>query len=482
MRSFILLLALVLAACTPGPGKPGRQVPPADAAGLAVYLTASEPLATEVSFELNGLALFNGVEWLLLDPGPQTISAQAVGEGQMLLGFFAVPPGDYTRLRGTVGPARVSERGDGVRLVGQAEERELGFEAKMRLVAGQRACLLVDWRVRSSLQDKDWTPVLTVTPQMPAMTRELLYVACDDIDTVFVVRMDTNHVVAAFGVRGGPTQLRYDDAVPILYILARETRLITGHDPYGNRQLSRAFLGGLPEPRYWDLSRDGRWAFVTDTDQALLQKIDVTSGFVARQQSLSQRPGRVLFVAEAESGRLRRELVAVAMPQAQLVAFFDPETLEVLEPASLTPVGAGALTGVDSGMEPGQMLMVQGLLHVADRLSGTVTIYDLNRGRHLARVAVGLEPVALLAGKQDRVYVSHAGSSNVMALARGHHAVLKDVFVGPQLGEMARHLRRGSLYVAVQGTQAVAVLDLNSDALRAQIPLPGRPVSLLAVE
>lgn len=480
----ILLVAWLVCSCglnNQGPAlKKSFQ---SDMGGVAVFLTASDQLPADVSFTIKELAIMGSTDWTILSTDSTVLGSKEIGNGQRLLGFFPVQPGEYGRIRLLVGEATMNGVSLPMASNDPQQRKELLFDVKLSVENGGRLCLLLDWRVKPSVREGVFAPVVVASPQSPALSRELLYAACAEIDTVFVIRMDTNHVVNCFGLRGNPNRVRMDAAGQVLYVMTSKARQITGLDVYGNRVLSRMNLTGMPSPQYWDLSPDGQWAFVSDPDGFLIQKLAVRSGSMDRQLSLRRKPGRILSFEMNEPGKPKRGLVAVAIPENRVVSLYDSDRMEMLTPETLSPVRGGAEAGINTGPGPEGMAYNKGILYICDSGSNTVTIFDLLHGKTLQRVPVGLKPREVLVGKNDRIYVSNAASGSLAVLVPGQYSPLKDVDVGggwPSV--MAKYGRRSQLYVAMEGIGGVSVMDLNSDQIIAQIPLPAPAVSLETFE
>ena len=490
MKNFFSLFVLcLLLSCTPvNQGSSSRLTSQPNMGGVSIFLSASQHLPQDVSFSLGGLALFNGSTWVELSEEKFSLSSIAIGKGQKLLGFFYVPPAGYTKLRVRAGDGTIDKKT--LPLAEKSEEQvgEMVFDIKLNVQTGDRICLLIDWLVKPSVHENLFSPTLVVIPQSPPLTRELLYAACTTLDAIFVVRMDTNHVVGSFGIKGDPTYLRMDTENQILYVLAQKARQIIGLDLNGNRVLSRINISGLYNPKYWALSHDGEWAFVVDPDRYILQKVDVKSGFLNKQVILDRPLGRLEYIqldepgARYSKGRYSKAVLAVTRPNSGLVSLFDPESLVLLSSETMSSATRTPTAGINTGMNPESLLYHKGILYICDSGTNTVTIFDLVHGRTMARISVGIHPQELLIGKYDHIYVSNTGSNSISILAPRQSSPLKEIDGPPRPSVMVQNTRRGQFYVASEETPTITVMDLNSDKGMAQIPLPDHAFSLAVFE
>ncbi len=169
--------------------------------------------------------------------------------------------------------------------------------------------------------------------------------------------------------------------------------------------------------------------------------------------------------------------VAFGLLVATLLAFGGPEPpapatggIGAAAVPPVSPLRVVATLGTGSGPQPAIYDAADGLVYVADRLSGNITVYQ---GLDLvATLAVPGSPnTGVVDPANGLLYVTQCNSSAVSVI-RGT-VVLANVTVGPCGGSPAYDPANGFVYVPLRGTGVVAVV--NGTQLQGTIALPGAP-------
>ncbi|HDD52545.1 MAG TPA: YncE family protein [Thermosulfidibacter takaii] len=443
---FLLVVALFISS----PALGGTRV--------SVYLALKSPVSAPVWFKLKGLAVAqDGEDWTELKARVREVDSSKVGRGQVFLGIFEIPRGSYTRLRLTLEKAALKKDGKLMLLSLAQKEAEFRISPPLNLRDGDSTCLFLTWDVDASVKGGfSFEPVIHVKPQAIPIASELLYVTCDDIDTLYVIRADKNWVVGSLGLGGGPKGLKIDKDLNRLYVVDSKSRDIKVVELSTNRVVDSIMLPFVLEPTFIELSPDGAKAYVTDKKGNYLLKLDLSSGSVEGEAELGHGLYYPLYVED-------EGVLAVSSLLSQLVYLVDPADLRVRQEVRV-------------GVSPEGLLVHQGYLYVADRGSGTVTVYSFREGRVLGRVNVGAQPRRIV-GSGSKVYVSNYGEGTLSILLPGRTVVFRKIAIGGTPLDMAVCERRRWLYVLDRDAKKVKVLGLTSERLVTAIPLGGTPFS-----
>lgn len=474
LRSLPVLLALgLLAGCQPGapsalrPSGPLAEVQRdrGDTARLTLFLTLRDEDGPGARLEVAGIEVLGEEAWVSVTADPVRLDSAAVGSGQVFLGGRALPPGRYERLRLTVAGASV-RRDTGAYEPAVVEPTQVEVELPSPIHLGQEdsASVFLTWDVQGSLPSADrLQPSLTVAPQLRPMLVDLVYAACPEIDTVFVIRTDKNWVADSFGVKGRPTYLAMDPD-PFrrrLYVLASGEASIKAVDLSSQRIIDFFRIPLTATPSFLTISPDGRWAYVLDERESYVNLLELHTGRAAARVRLGYRPQHAVYLAG-------QDLLAVSSGLSQAVF--------LLHPQSLAEVGR-----ILTGGAPRGLFEAAGQLYIAESGDDTVSVYDLTTNRLLSRIAVGLTPHRLLADS-DTVYVSNSGDGSVSVLLPGQLGVIREVYGLGRPLEMVRDPRQRWLYVGDEQQAGLAVIDATANRLAGYIRLGARPLGLAVLQ
>ncbi|NOY12982.1 MAG: YncE family protein [Deltaproteobacteria bacterium] len=450
----VFLLSLFGCAATPLQKKPLLS-PAGGQALLTVYLSTSGAAEHVGKIQIDELAVEVDGAWIGLALPPVTIDYQRQKGRQMLLGAAVAPLGVHRRLR-----LRVSG------LSGSDKEQEfiVRLSGPLELLKGESKCLFLDWQMLAERPGRrQLTPRFSAWGQGQALGGELLYVACREIDTVYIVRMDSNEVVAAFSVPGPLADIRVLAAPRRLYILSTGRRSIYVYDCLNARLIDQIALPGSIAPQHMVLSPDGQYAFVSDAAAGAIFKVDLSEGNLVAQTRTGHRPQRLIYIDEG-LGRL-----AIAAPRSHQVFILNAADLRIQR---IIPVGS----------RPSGLLYFADALYVAETGSRSVAVYNLQTGKQSATIAVGLAPDYLLSVDRNSAYVSNSGEGSLMVLYAGQNTAFKRIATAQNPTEMIFSQRRRLLYIESPKMRTVTVVDQVSENILKQIRLGGPPRSMAILE
>jgi DNA-binding beta-propeller fold protein YncE len=467
----VFFVSVLLGGCQPG-GPTSGVWPMADtfrdndnSSRLSCFLTLKESEGPAIRLEIANIEILADGLWLPLASGPVALDSATIGAGQVFLGGRAIPPGVYHRLRLTVTKGAVRQA-DGLYEAVLSEPLRMYFTLSdpLQLDLEDSRSLFFTWDVLNSLEaGNTLRPALTVASPVRQLMIELVFTACPDIDTVYVIRADRNWVVDSFGLKGGPTYLALDPdpSRQRMYILASREATVKVVDLSSHRVIDFFPVPLNDAPTFMTISSDGRWAYLLDERSSYLSRMDLFSGSIVARVRLGNRPNFVALLAE-------QNLLAVSIGLSQAVLLLDPVTLAV--------VGT-----IATGSSPQGLLAADNQLYIAEGGDHTVSVVDLGSRRNLSRLTVGFGPRRLL--KTDSmIYVSNYDQGSLSVLMPGQLGVIQEIpGVGRPL-EMVLDQFYRRIYVGDEETAALAVIDINSNLLIGRIALGARPLGLAVIQ
>lgn len=454
-RFILILILLLLAACGGTPQSVAKKSVKARAgqALLTVYLGSSGTVEVAGNIQLEAIAVEVNDVWIGLGLQSGEIDYQQQKGQQMLLGAVVAPLGEHQRLRLRV-------RG----LPGKDEVQQfvVTLPEPLELRSGDSKCLFIDWQlIAEQLGSQQLVARFTAWGQGQTLSGELLYVACREIDTVYVVRMDINDVVASFGVPGPLAEIRLHQRK--LYILSSGKRSIFVYDCLNGRLIDQIALPGSVSPQHMALSTDGTFAFVTDAGAGEVLKVDLLAGTLVNRVLIGHKPQRIIAFSDGQ------ERLALVAPNSQQVFILDAGNLQTIR---RIPVGS----------RPVSLLFFNRSLYVVEQGSQSVAVFDHRSGKQQAKIPVGFKPEYIQAIDRSNAYVSNSGESSLSVLHAGQNVALRKISVGQAPGEWSYSERKRLLYVANGPLQRLTVLKRASGTLLKEIPLGGEPTSLSILE
>lgn len=468
-----VLVLLIFVGCQPGAvgglsAAPAIMAEPARQSGhsarLSLFLSLDKSDGPGVRLEVTDLDIQVDDSWLPVAAGPLELDAKKIGAGQVFLGGRAVPPGRCQRVRFTVSKGSVLRDSGHYAIVSSAPLAvELELPSAVLLAEHDSRSLFFTWNVQETLERQDLRPAISIAPQIKQMLADLMYVACPDIDTVFVVRNDKNWVADSFGIKGRPTFLAMDPDTSRsrLFVLAAGESTIKVVDLFSQRVVDFFPLPLTDAPTYMTVSSDGKWAYVLEERANSLSRIDLVSGRSAARVRLGQRPQFVVYLED-------QNLVAVSSSLSQKVL--------LLHPLALTEVRA-----ISVGDSPQGLLVSGNQLYVAENGDHAVSVFDLASSRNRLRLDVGFGPRRLL-DTGNYIYVSNYDSGSLSVLLPGMPGVVREI---PGLGgplEMVFDQDRRVIFVGEEQTGGLAVIDSVSNEFVGRINLGARPWGLAVLQ
>ena len=464
MKSTVFfLLSTFMAGCTPGISSSFKslssQVATPGNPRVSIYFAAVGDCSDELSFVIDSLEVYDGATWIGLNLDPVTIEHQAVRNRQTLLGLTSLPPGHYSKLRLHVtkierGAGHVSDVQEGATLT-------LSISRDLNLSVFDSKCLFLNWDLTACMEESaHQLPRISASGQSPSVAGEILYVVCDNIDTLFLVRTDTQFITSSMGFPSHLGDVKYDSARQRLYLVGTSARVVYVIDTVNNQVIDRIPLPSLIQPEFMTLSADGTAAFVTDASTDRIVRLDLVRRTVDTGAPIGISPDRILYFED--SGR---EQLAMSSKDSQQVYIVNPESLSVESTLSVD-------------VSPGGLLFQNGLLYVCDRGGSTVTVFSLAEKRLLRRINVSANPLSIIGSELGRIYIGHSKQSSLSVIAPQQFSAQRRLRVDYGTFDMAYFPVRQMLYAAHREARKVSVVDLSHEKKINEIAFAGTIFSI----
>lgn len=409
-----VLAALLAAGCACATARPAvPALPPLGSeAEVHVYALPLPRDAERLSFAVGAVSLRRA------DGGevPLQVSQRDVAgtelRDQRLLAWGRVPPGEYAGLAVTVASATVAHGKERARLLVDAEPSrvDLGF----RVSPGSAAVVWLGLKAAESIRrEYAFSPSFTATlaPQTPPQVA--LY--CTNTGSASVTAVD------------------------------RHSRLVTGVVPVGHA------------PRGIALDRGARRAYVALSLEDQVEILDLAANAPVGRVRLSPGDGPS-ELALAADGKL-----VVLGARSRTVSFVDPEAMSEL---GRVPVGDApfALLVDRAGRRA----------FVSNRGSATVTVIDLANRAVFGTLATDAEPLRMdLSRDGSRLYVIHRGSAYVAVFALPSLAPETRAYVGLGAAAIKVDPRTELVYLSRGDERRISVYDPVSLQPLDELEVPG---------
>lgn len=342
-------------------------------------------------------------------------------------------------------------------------ETEVILQAPVLLEADSRKVLLVEWDPGRSLSSLgfDGMALAAYEGGVDRITANLAYVACPEIDTVYVVRTDKLQVVGAFAARGKPTYVSVDQANKKIYVLSASLGKIIPYDIYTYLPVGEIQIPMANSPIFMIANNPTQTAYVLDS-QGVLTSIDLVSGNMLRRNRVGNGPNYLHYIVGLDK-------LAVSSTYDKAVNIVNSDSLSVEDIISL-------------GSAPLGLVSLGNYLYIAEGSANTVTIYDLSARKILKNIHVGFEP-SRLATSYNFVFVTSLRDGSISVMQGGQYSVSKEVAVGKSTREMAVAEKQRLIFVGVGDCDgALTVVDTTGNNVIGRVELGAKPMGIAVVE
>ncbi len=469
-RICYLFLLLAAASCVPTNGQlagsSSQQAASSNEGQLSLFLNLREPDSPPVVMELERVEILaeNG-RWQQISRDKITVDAAAIAGGQKFVLRSPLTPGYYSSLRLTIARSWRQNIGRGKEdITVNSLTADIQLPKKLYFGPGDSHSVFLTWDVRKSTQTAGrFKPVLQAAPKLTNMIADVAYVACPDINTIFMVRTDKNQVFDSLGVSGTPNWLASPGSVPgdSLYALTPGDMKIKKISPSANRIVETYNLPTAGSLSHLALSPNGRRAFILDRNRGNIFRLDLLSGQIERRIRLGYKPSYVLYLP-------RQNLLAVSLSLSQTVVLLDPETLNTVQ------------TIATSSRPEGLMIWKDSLLYIAESGANSVLVYDLNNNKEKKRIQVDLTPKRIMAA-DGYIYVSNYNSRSISLLSPGQINVSRTILLSGRPLELVDVPRNKWIYVGNEEGNGLTIVDPVTSKTVGHIELGAQPMGIAVV-
>lgn len=441
-----------------------QQLSSEGAASVSVFFNViRRDTAQKLNVKINSIELLVDDLWIPVSSDVTEVNSHDAISVQRFIGRQWIK-GQYCRgVRMTVAGATLS-RNTGDRALSVINTTaEVMLQSPILLEAESRKVLLVEWDPEKSVSSAGFD-VMALTAYeggVARVTANLAYVACPEIDTIYVVRTDKFQVVDAFTAKGKPTYLSVDTSSKKIYVLSAALSRIIPYDIYTHLPTGEIQIPMANSPIFMTVNNPTQTAYVLDS-QGVLTSIDLVSGNMLMRNRVGNGPNYLYYIAGLEK-------LAVSSTFDKAVSLVNPDSLSVEDYISL-------------GSAPLGLVSWGNYLYIAEGSANTVTIYDLSTRKILKNIHVGFEPSRLVTS-YNFVFVTNFRDGSLSVIPGGQYSVSKEVSVGKTTREMAVVEKQRLILVGVGDCDgALAVVDTTGNNVIGRIELGTRPMGLAVVE
>jgi DNA-binding beta-propeller fold protein YncE len=431
-----------------------------NAGRLSIFLNLKQAEVAHLKLKINTVEIFNGELWLPVSLDTKEIDTKKNGVRQVWLGRIELSPGNYEKVKLTFSPeATITSQGKESKLILAELETEVVFPGTFNLQKESSESIFLSWDVEGSLNGRNLGPFAfsLATSRLSAITANQIYVACPDINTIYVVREDKKRVDNSFFVAGRPSYIIVDRAKQRVFVLCQEDGDIKVFDLLTNSLTDIISLPMTFSPIFMTGSADLSKAYVLD-DLGHLSVVDLLTGNVLTRKRIGQRPTYVAHLPGTKT-------VAVSSSMDSRIYLLDEESLEIREQIAVN----GSAAGIFKDDE---------FLYVAEEQSNSIMIFNYIQRTKIKSFFVGYAP-RRITGLAGNIYIANSGSGSVSVLRSISNRVAREIPLGNEVYEIVASEKEQVVYVGKKDNEdcggGLSVLDITSNRVIAEIELGSRP-------
>lgn len=423
---------------------------------LSLFLHPDQDQGPKLSVTISAIEFFDGQQWVSVIDTPFVYDSVEQKNGQVIVARIALQQTNYSKIRVTVKGAELLDR-EGVRQTLGINEPVLSidFLSSLKLEQTDRRSLflVLDRQASLSADGQVLTPQFRFYVQDIPLTSELAFVSCPEIDTIYVIRTDTNRVVGSWSVSGKPTYLQAFKSSDELYVLAEKEKAIKMYELSSGRLKDSITIPLIFRPGSMVINPAKTSAYVVDADGDFVYRIDLASSRLVTRARIGQKLDFALYLTE-------QQRLAVSSRLSQKVFILDPTTL-------------GIVDIVSSVSSPDGMCVYNDKLYVAESMGNSVLAYNLATGSTV-RKSLGMFPTRIIESG-GYLFVANTHGGTISVLLPDQLSIVKEIRSVGNPVEMASSTNRRWLYNLDIGKGGVNVVDLTSYKNQAYIDLDSVP-------
>jgi DNA-binding beta-propeller fold protein YncE len=429
---------------------------------LTVFLNLKQSAGPEISLSVSAVEIHLGNKWIQLNNAPLKLNSKKIGSGQVFIARKGLPRGNYDSLRFMLEKASMKKGGSMQPLSLEETTVVMDLPSSVSLQRNSSQSLFVTWDVLASLARQNTMKAdMTAALQAIPLVVDLAFIACPDLDTVYVVRTDRNWVISSISIPGRPTYLDVDSELNRLYVLAAEENSIMVYDLNTNKLTDKIFVPMDNQPSFMLVGPNKQYAYLLDKLGKSIARVDVLSGLVEERVTFFFHPNYAIFLQD--QGNL-----AVSASDTNSVYRLYPDNLQTVDTIAV-------------GSNPQGLLSELGSLFVAESGANTTTSYNLADGSQRNRVNVGFSQTRLLM-KNNQLYVSNFMSGSITVTIPGQLTILNDIIVGGQPEELATTDSRPWIYAGNAVSGGLTVINSSSNRVAGFIDLAAYTLGIAVLD
>ncbi len=418
------------------------------ASRVNIFLNIVEPTEQEIKLSFESISLLKTENSINLTLSKSFFSSK-VSFRQSYLAGGNIPAGKYNFLILKVKEVKLNNKNLLI------SNHQVKLPLRFNLQKDDSLSIFVFWNVKNSIINNKFVPNFYAQVQNIPLRGEVVYVTCEDTDTLFAIRADNNQVIASLGISGTPKGLVADSNNDRLYIVSERSKKLSVVEISSFKKIDSFFLPLVFSPQYIVLL-DSNKAAITDHRSDYVIVVNLLSGGLLNSRRIGYSLSEIVYSAS-------NDRIFISSPENQAVY--------------LLTSNLGLLKTLRVGHKPRGLWIQNNRLYVADNATGTVNIFDLSSEELLGRVRSGRGAVQVF-GTKSRIYISNQKEGTVSLLVPNQLAIIKKIKVGKGPFSMTVCSRRGWLYVGLRGENSLAVIDTTSEKLVGKIELGCRPFGL----
>jgi DNA-binding beta-propeller fold protein YncE len=434
------------------------------AANLSLFLNINHRNSTtNLSLKISSVEILVDELWIPLFSEPININSADAILTQKFIGRQWIR-GRYCRgVKIKVAGATIVRSANEQALPLVNHEVEIMLQNPISLDVDSRKVMLIDWEPEKSVLDSGFSGLGMTAYEGGAarITANLAYVACPDLDTVYIVRTDKYQVVGAFAVKGSPTYLTVDATNKKIYVLASMLNKIIPYDVYTLLPTNEFLIPMANSPIFMTVNNRTQTAFVLDA-QGVITSIDLLSGNMLMRNRVGNGPNYLYYIEGLDK-------LAVSSSIDQSVYLLNPDSLVVEDFVSL-------------GSAPGGLVSLGNNLYIAESSVNAVSVYDLGARKILKKIHVGFEPTRFVT-HDGSVYVTNYLDGSISIIQGEQLSVSKEMDVGKNAREMAVSEKQRLILVGAGDCNGfLAVVDTTGNHVIGQVELGAKTLGMTVID
>lgn len=475
MRFFLQIKILVLLVLITGCGalnkfadldsSCGSGTPIAGAANLSLFLNINRMGAnTNVTLKISSVELLVDDLWVPFSTNLSEVNSADIRYVQKFLNreWLKGRICRGIRVKATAGTTpRTGNTSSDLQVVNL--DTELILQHPIDLEPDSRKVMFIEWNPGKSISNTDQkeASLVAYSGSSSRIATNLVYVACPEIDTIYVVRADKFQVVDAFAVKGKPNYLSVDSDNKRIYVLSENLNKIIPFDIFTLTPGNEIIVSLANLPKFMMVKNSNQIAYVLDA-QGVLTSIDLATGNMVNRNRIGNGPNYICYIPGFNK-------LAVSSTFDQTVYFVNPDTLAIEDTIALTSPPLGLISW-------------KNYLYIAEGQTNSVSIYDLSSRKILKNVHVGFAPSRFIS-TSNSVYVSNSGDGTISIIQGEQFSVSKDVTIGKSAREMVVSEKQRLLFVGEGDCLgSLVVVDSTANQIIGRVELGAKPVGIAVLD